>query len=101
MMPRRIPIATAHVLGLKLSGGAVSPDAGARAVGEKKLLLVLDNCEHVVDAADRLAETLVRLCPSTSIVATSREGLRIEGEHVYRVPPLDVPGLNGKDSRSE
>jgi predicted ATPase len=98
MMPRRIPIATAHVLGLKLSREPISPESVARAIGGKKLLLVLDNCEHVVDAAARLAETLVRLCPSTSIVATSREGLRIEGEHVYRVPPLDVPGLNGKDS---
>jgi non-specific serine/threonine protein kinase len=88
----------AHVLGLKLHCRQISPESVARAIGEKKLLLVLDNCEHVVDAAARLAETLVRLCPAASIVVTSREGLRIEGEHVYRVPPLDVPGLNGKDS---
>ena len=96
--PDRVPSLVAHVLGLKLSGEQISPESVARAIGGKKLLLVLDNCEHVVDAAARLAETLVRLCPATSIVATSREGLRIEGEHVYRVPPLDVPGLNGKDS---
>jgi predicted ATPase len=49
------------------------------------------NAAKSVDAAARLAETVVRLCPATSIVVTSREVLRIEGEHVYRVPPLDVP----------
>jgi predicted ATPase len=82
----------AGVLGLKLGGEEISSESVARAIGEKKLLLVLDNCEHVIDAAARLAETVVRLCPATSIIATSREVLRIEGEHVYRVPPLDVPG---------
>src|ERR1700691_1412536 len=51
---------------------------------------VLDNCEHVIDAAARLAETVIRMCPPTTILATSREILNIEGEHVYRVPPLDV-----------
>ena len=55
------------------------------------MLLVLDNCEHVIDAAARLAESVVRLCPRAIVLATSRESLRIDGEHVYRVPPLDVP----------
>jgi non-specific serine/threonine protein kinase len=95
--PDLIPSMVARVLGLKLSGEDISPESVARAIGEKRLLLVLDNCEHVVGAAAKLAETLVRLCPATSIVATSRESLRIEGEHVYRVPPLDLPGLNGDD----
>ena len=54
---------------------------------------MLDNCEHVIDVAANLAETLTRLCPRTTIVATSREVLRIDGESVYRVPPLDVPAL--------
>jgi predicted ATPase len=54
-------------------------------------LLVLDNCEHVVDAAAGLAETIVSRCPGTTILATSREALRIDGEHVYRVPALGVP----------
>ena len=53
---------------------------------------MLDNCEHLIEAAARLAETLVRSCPNTTILATSREVLRIDGECVYRVPPLDVPG---------
>jgi predicted ATPase len=74
----------AAVLGLELGGHEISPEAVARAIGGKKLLLVLDNCEHVIDEAARLAETVIRLCPATSIVATSREVLRIEGEQVYR-----------------
>jgi non-specific serine/threonine protein kinase len=96
--PDLVPAKVAQVLGLALSGQQISPESVARAIGGKQLLLVLDNCEHVVDGAARLAEMLVQLCPATSIVATSREGLRIEGEHVYRVPPLDVPGPNAEDS---
>jgi predicted ATPase/DNA-binding winged helix-turn-helix (wHTH) protein len=79
------------VLGLKSGGEETSPDAVARAIGGRKLLLVLDNCEHVIDAAAKLAETIMRMCPHACVLATSREVLRIEGEHVYRVPPLDVP----------
>src|ERR1700676_369587 len=89
--PDRVPSLVAHVLGLKLSGKQISPESVARAIGGKKLLLVLDNCEHVIDAAARLAETVVHMCPRTTILATSREILKIEGEYVYRVPPLDVP----------
>jgi predicted ATPase/DNA-binding winged helix-turn-helix (wHTH) protein len=89
--PDFVPSMVAGVLGLKLGGDAISRESVARAIGAKKLLLVLDNCEHVIDAAARLAETIVRLCPAATIVATSREFLRIEGERVYRVPPLDVP----------
>jgi predicted ATPase/DNA-binding winged helix-turn-helix (wHTH) protein len=91
--PRLVPSTVAGVLGLMLVSKEISPQSVARAIGEKKLLLVLDNCEHVVDAAASLAEMIVRMCPATSILATSREPLRIEGEHIYLVPPLDVPSL--------
>ena len=90
--PGLVPSAVASTLGLKIAG-EMSAESVARAVGGKHLLLVLDNCEHVIDAAANLAETLTRLCPRTTIVATSREVLRIDGESVYRVPPLDVPAL--------
>src|SRR5258706_1836046 len=96
--PDLVPSTVASVLGLKLGGEQISPESVARAIGGKKLLLVLDNCEHVIDAAARLAETVLRLCPATSIIATSREVLRIEGEQVYRVPPLDVPSQNQEKS---
>jgi predicted ATPase/DNA-binding winged helix-turn-helix (wHTH) protein len=88
--PRLVPSTVASTLGLKLAG-EISAESVARAVGERHLLLVLDNCEHVIDVVANLTETLTRLCPRTTIVATSREVLRIDGEAVYRVPPLEVP----------
>jgi len=90
--PGLVPSTVAATLGLKVTG-EISAESVARAVGARHLLLVLDNCEHVIDAAANLAETFTRLCPRTTIVATSREILRIDGESAYRVPPLDVPAL--------
>ncbi len=92
------PSAVAGVLGLRLGSNATSPEAVARAIGGKRLLLVLDNCEHVIDAAATLAEVLVSLCPHATILVTSREVLRIKGEHVYRVPPLEVPAEEQVDA---
>ena len=92
--PALVPFAVATVLGLK-QGGEISFEFIAREIGARKLLLVLDNCEHLIEGAARLAETLVRSCPHTTILATSREVLRIDGEYVYRVPPLDVPTPDG------
>jgi predicted ATPase/DNA-binding winged helix-turn-helix (wHTH) protein len=86
-----VAVATAGVLGLHLAGSDISPEALARAIGGRKLLLLIDNCEHVIDAAAKVVETVVRLCPAASVLATSREPMRIEGECTYRVPPLDFP----------
>jgi predicted ATPase/DNA-binding winged helix-turn-helix (wHTH) protein len=96
--PGFVPSMVAGVLGLKLGREEISPGSVARAIGGRKLLLVLDNCEHVIDAAAKLAETIVRTCPRADVLATSREVLRIEGEHVYRVPPLDVPSQYQEES---
>ncbi len=96
--PALVPSTVAGVLGLELGGEEITPESIARAIRERKLLLVLDNCEHVVDAVARLAETILRLCPAASIIATSREVLRIEGEYVYRVPPLDVPSQDEEEA---
>nr|WP_102145157.1 protein kinase [Mycobacterium sp. QGD 101] len=60
----------------------------------RHLLLVLDNCEHVVDAAAKLAETLLRACPDLRILATSREALGIGGETVLRLSPLAFPDVD-------
>ncbi len=90
--PDLVPSTVASTLGLKLSG-EISAESVARAVGTKHLVLVLDNCEHVIDAAANLAERFVRACPHITLLVTSREVLRIDGETVYRVPPLDVPAL--------
>ena len=62
---------------------------------ERTLLLVLDNCEHVVDAAAVLAEAVLRACPTVRILATSREPLRVEGEVAHAVTPLSLPGGSG------
>jgi non-specific serine/threonine protein kinase len=89
--PDLVPSAVASVLHLQLRGEEISAELVARATGSKKVLVVLDNCEHVIDAAAKLVETLVRSCPHTTVLATSREVLRVEGEFVYRVPALEVP----------
>jgi predicted ATPase/DNA-binding winged helix-turn-helix (wHTH) protein len=89
--PGLVPFAMASALGLKLVDDTVSNEAVARAIDRRNLLLILDNCEHVVDAAAEFVETIVRLCPRVTILTTSREILRIEGEYAYRVAPLDVP----------
>ncbi|MGY4785799.1 protein kinase domain-containing protein [Rhodococcus opacus] len=60
-------------------------------LAEKQLLLVLDNCEHLVEAIAALTETLLRSCPGLRILATSREPVGIDGEVVVRVPPLSIP----------
>ena len=58
---------------------------------DKRLLLVLDNCEHVIAAAAPLAAEIFQAAPQVHILATSREALRVEGEQVYRLAPLGVP----------
>jgi predicted ATPase/DNA-binding winged helix-turn-helix (wHTH) protein len=83
--------AVAAAVGVDLAGGVVSPNRVAAALAEKELLLVLDNCEHVVDAAATMAELLLRSNPTVHVIATSREPLKLEGEWVFPVPPLAVP----------
>ncbi|PWT92265.1 MAG: hypothetical protein C5B56_02495, partial [Proteobacteria bacterium] len=89
--PNLVPLAVAEAIGLPTNRGAKSAESVARDIGGRRLLLVLDNCEHLIDAATQLAESILRLSSRAVIVATSRETLRTNGEHVYRVPPLDVP----------
>ena len=67
-------------------------------LAQREMLLVLDNCEQVVEATARLAETLLSACPGLRILATSREALTIRGEAVLRVPPLTVPDPGHKPS---
>src|SRR5262245_17367470 len=57
----------------------------------REMLIVLDNCEHLLDAAARLAAELVRAAPGVRVIATSREPLSAPGEHVLPIPPLDLP----------
>jgi predicted ATPase len=91
--PGLVPSTVVQALGIELNHA--SADAIARAIGDQQLLLILDNCEHVISEASSLAESLVRTGSRITILATSRESLRVSGERVYRVPPLGVPAAEG------
>src|SRR5258706_1386004 len=95
--PELVPTTVASALGLTHVAGTASPERIAGAIRAKRLLLVIDNCEHVIDAAAGMAETLLRAGPSVSLLATSPEPLRGSGEHIYRVPPLGWPAEGNQD----
>jgi predicted ATPase/DNA-binding winged helix-turn-helix (wHTH) protein len=96
--PDLVPVTVATALGLEIVGGAVTSERVARQLGERQLLLVLNNCEHVIDAAASLAEALLRANPTARVIATSREPLRAADECLYRVPPLAVPVADYEDA---
>jgi predicted ATPase/DNA-binding winged helix-turn-helix (wHTH) protein len=87
--PDLVPLTVAQALGFDLE--PVSPSHIAAALASKHALIVLDNCEHVIDAAASMAEALLRANSATRVIVTSREPLRAEGERIFRVPPLGVP----------
>lgn len=77
---------------LGLAGGTSDPTFTiVNCLRDRHMLLVLDCCEHVVDSAAALAETVFREMPGVSILATSREPLRADGEHVYPLAPMNLP----------
>jgi len=96
--PELVPITVATALGLEFSEGTISAESVANALGSKKLMLVLDNCEHVIDAAAGMAGALLRVNSAARVLATSREPLRTEGECYYRVPSLAVPEEGTEDT---
>ena len=81
----------AAVFGLPVQGERPAADAIATFLRSRRVLLILDNCEHVIAAAAKLADTLLRTCSGVFLLASSREALSVSGEHAYRVPLLDVP----------
>jgi predicted ATPase/DNA-binding winged helix-turn-helix (wHTH) protein len=87
-----IPHVIASALGLVLQPGADTTHALTAALGTRRLLLVLDNCEHQLDACARIVEAIARHCSGITVLATSRERLGAAGEHVWPLEPLDVPG---------
>ncbi len=96
--PDLVPVTVATEFGLDLAGGAVSPERVANALATKQLLLVLDNCEHLVGAAASMAEAVLRANPTARVLATSREPLRAEGECLYRVPSLAIPTEGSRET---
>src|SRR3974390_2022300 len=89
--PDLVAVTVADVLGVRLEPGRTVLDTVAEAVGGRSLLVLLDNCEHVIGACAKLADGLLRGCPHLALLATSREPLGIGGERVFRVPSLGVP----------
>src|SRR5499427_7644396 len=93
--------AVAVALGLQDRAG-YAPAAGlAEYLAGRQLLLVLDNCEHVVDTAAKLADVLLRAAAGLRVLATSRESLNITGETVLAVPPLAAPDAGERLSAAE
>jgi predicted ATPase/class 3 adenylate cyclase len=81
----------ATALGLREIPGIPLKDLVTDYLHERRLLLILDNCEHLVEACVGLVDHLLRHCSNLEIIASSREALGISGETVYRVPPLTLP----------
>ncbi|MCW5935765.1 MAG: tetratricopeptide repeat protein [Fimbriimonadaceae bacterium] len=89
--PGLVPQATAQALDLAEEAGRPVLRTLVEFLGAKQLLLVLDNCEHLLDAAARLADAVLRECPGVKVLTTSREPLGISGETTFRVPSLSLP----------
>lgn len=89
--PDLVAAAAATALGLKQLPFEALTETLCTRLAEGEVMLVVDNCEHLVESCRQLSETLLRRCPSLSVLATSREALGVEGEAIYPVPSLPVP----------
>ncbi|HLV80471.1 MAG TPA: tetratricopeptide repeat protein, partial [Chthonomonadaceae bacterium] len=89
--PALVSHAVARAVGLREEPGRAVQDTLAASLRPRHLLLVLDNCEHLLPACAELADTLLHVCPQLQILTTSREGMHIAGESLYRVPSLSLP----------
>ena len=89
--PALVPQAVADVLRVKEQAGQPIRRTLVEALKPKRLLLLLDNCEHLISACASLAADLLRACPGVHLLASSREPLNVAGEQTYRVPSLSMP----------
>lgn len=78
-------------------GSGTSEDRLAAFLSERAVLILVDNCEHLLDACATVIDHVLARCPRTSVLATSRESLSLDGEHVWRVPSLHVPDGDSSD----
>ena len=88
--PDLVPQAVASVLDVREAPGRSLTEVLAEHLKPKKTLLVLDNCEHLIDACAILIDTLLRACPAFKVLATSREALGVAGERAWLVPSLSL-----------
>jgi predicted ATPase/class 3 adenylate cyclase len=92
--PALVPATAAAVLGVRDSSERPAQESLVAALRSRRVLLLLDNCEHLLEACARLADALVRGCPRVMVLATSRAPLGLAGETVRRVPSLALPEQN-------
>jgi predicted ATPase/DNA-binding CsgD family transcriptional regulator len=90
--PASVARAVASVVGVREASGRLLMPQVVEALRARQLLLILDNCEHLIDACTELVHELLRGCAHVQVLATSREALGVPGEMRIRVPPLAVPG---------
>jgi predicted ATPase/DNA-binding winged helix-turn-helix (wHTH) protein len=100
IQPALVASGAASAVGLSMGAEAVSAELVATRIGASKILLLLDNCEHLISEVASFVASLLKICPHVTLLATSREPLRVEGEHVYRLPPLTVPAPEVSDPQS-
>ncbi len=91
--PQLVPQAVASVLGVREEPGTALTQTLSDSLHSKQMLLLLDNCEHVLDAVASLTNALLIKCSGVKVFGSSREGLGIAGETGYRVPSLSIPDL--------
>jgi predicted ATPase/class 3 adenylate cyclase/DNA-binding CsgD family transcriptional regulator len=92
--PAQVASVAAAALGVREQPGLSAADAVARVLARQQLVLVLDNCEHVVAGAAALCARVLAAADDLRILATSREPLRVAGEARYRLAPLTLPGMD-------
>jgi predicted ATPase/DNA-binding NarL/FixJ family response regulator len=94
--PALVPGTVADALGVREEPGLSLQDTLAAFLAPRSLLLVLDNCEHLLKTCAALGGFLLRSCPELRVLATSREPLSLQGETVVRVPPLSIPSTTAE-----
>jgi predicted ATPase/class 3 adenylate cyclase len=92
--PERVTQTVCNTLDVPLRGNEIALDVLIDYLKQKKILLVVDNCEHLIDACAQFSDSILHACPQVQILASSREALGIDGESAYRVPSLSVPDLH-------
>lgn len=92
--PALVPKAIATAMGIREAGGEPVTETITASIQGKKALLLLDNCEHVLDAVAQIAHRLLSTCPNLHVLTSSREALGVVGEVSYRVPSLALPAAD-------
>ena len=94
--PNLVPERVATVLAVRGRAGQTTTQALIARLREGRCLIVLDTCEHLVDACAQLTDALLTSCPGVTVLATSREALGVDGEQVWQVPPMELPEPNSR-----